>query len=159
MQERWRDIEDHPGYQVSDHGRVIGVRGRILAQQLMPSGYMSVKLGAAAGRKFTHRLVAKAFVKGDHTLTVDHEDGVKSNNYWRNLSWKTKSQQTRHAYEVLGRSCRWAEQPVSIHGWFFPSMVIAGALLEIPPASLRNALRLNRRCRGMKVTRWPTTQN
>lgn len=159
MKERWRPVPGHLGYHVSDHGRVRGVRGHVLAAQTMPSGYVSVKLGAKAGRKFVHRLVALAFVKGDHRLTVDHEDGVKSNNYWRNLSWKTKREQTQHAYDVLGRSSTSAEQPVLIHDSFFPSLVIAGALLAIPPASLRNALRLNRRCRGMKVVRCLTTQS
>jgi len=152
MRERWREIDGHPGYQVSDLGRVRSSR-QVLALQQQPSGYISVKLGAAAGRKYVHRLVAKAFVKGDHRLTVNHDDGDKSNNRWKNLVWSTKKFNTQHSYDVLGRKAVNTEQPILIDSFYFPNMVIAGALLQIPPASLRNALRLKRHCRGMKVTR------
>jgi hypothetical protein len=65
------------------------------------NGYYTVGLQINKKKKmfFVHRLVAEYFIapKKDN-LQVNHIDGNKANNDFRNLEWVTPSQNTKHAY-------------------------------------------------------------
>lgn len=53
------------------------------------------------GKTFSvHRLVAMAWVKGDHSLSVNHKDGVKTNNSADNLEWISLADNTRHQHRT-----------------------------------------------------------
>jgi hypothetical protein len=116
----WRDIADHDGYQVHSDGLVrscwkrgvgrwnggVGEKGpwRLCKKTFQRStGYYSVGLGV--GRKaFLHRILAGAFIpkpKTDEFLTVNHKDGVKTNNALSNLEWATYKENLNHATRVL----------------------------------------------------------
>jgi len=68
------------------------------------NGYYSVKLSdnGKIHTLYVHRLVAKTF----HTLSeflgadVNHKDGDKSNNYYRNLEWVTRSENINHSFKL-----------------------------------------------------------
>jgi len=47
-----------------------------------------------------HRLVAMAWVAGDHSLSVNHKDGNKLNNHASNLEWVSLADNTRHQHET-----------------------------------------------------------
>lgn len=47
---------------------------------------------------FVHRLVAMAWVEGDHSLSANHKDGVKTNNSADNLEWLTLAENTKHQH-------------------------------------------------------------
>lgn len=117
MTEVWKDIPGYEGrYQVSDLGRVRAVsfpqryllrngeeafrivRERILAQQKQNSGYMLVHLYLDNQRKAltVHRIVAQAFVPGSGR-TVNHRNGVKTDNRACNLEWLSYSENLEHA--------------------------------------------------------------
>jgi hypothetical protein len=105
--EEWRDVVSYEGlYQVSNLGRVrsfprMGSRASILATSLCRFGYPQLHLNSKGKPKMwkVHRLVALAFCKGYKPgLTVNHMDGVKTNNKATNLEWLTFSQNTYHAY-------------------------------------------------------------
>ena len=51
---------------------------------------------------FVHRLVAWEWVLKNRniSLTVNHIDGVKSNNYYMNLEWVTQLENIRHAIKI-----------------------------------------------------------
>jgi len=54
--------------------------------------------------KQVSQLVALAFVPNDNPLlkdTVDHIDGQKSNNNWKNLRWLSRADNVRAYYESL----------------------------------------------------------
>ena len=108
--EEWRDIEAHPGYQVSNLGRVKSVQRlvrtirkgkefssvqqeKLLSLQFNKSGYLVVSIGNKNSRK-THsvsRLVATAFLPNPSNLPeVNHKNENKRDNSASNLEWCTR---------------------------------------------------------------------
>lgn len=68
----------------------------------MRNGYMGVKI---AGKGTTvHAAVALAFhgLPPTPAHTVNHKNGVKTDNAPGNLEWLTRKQNMRHAVEILG---------------------------------------------------------
>ena len=112
--EVWADIEDYPGYQVSNMGRVRHYAKRYKAYHLIkPSpnvktGRYYVSISNKFGRKnwSLPRLVAIYHVPGFSEFTnntVNHEDGDVTNNKAINLTWMTQEENNLHKYFVLQR--------------------------------------------------------
>lgn len=98
MKERWKAIEDFPGYEVSDRGKVRNSKtGRVLKQQeLKQSRRNSTLLAVCMMRerkkalKTVHRLVAAAFVPNPDGLPqVEHINGELFDNRAKNLRWNS----------------------------------------------------------------------
>lgn len=118
LTEKWKSINGYIGYyEISNLGNVRslnrivrhykgGVR-YILGKKIKPhlnksTGYYSVDIQICGVReKFAvHRLVAEKFVNGFNIgLEVNHKDCDKQNNFYINLEWVTRSQNTQHAYD------------------------------------------------------------
>ena len=97
MTEFWKEVRDHPKYEVSNIGRVRNKKtGKMLSQSLNhPNGYMRV--GLDRKHYYVHRLVADSFYDGDHTkMDVNHIDGNKLNNELPNLEWTMKKDNIEH---------------------------------------------------------------
>lgn len=130
MNEIWRHVVGYEGlYEVSSIGRVRGLdrtiktrwgtsaihRGRILKPSTSNNGYITVELWKDSKNKRTtvHRLVAQSFVGNPESKPeVNHIDGVKSHNDYRNLEWVTRSENERHAFMVLGKKNAVPNKPV-----------------------------------------------
>lgn len=87
--EIWLEIEDFPGYAVSNRGRVLNRKhDRVLKQHLNSYGFWRVNLWRD-GRNYSksiHILVARAFFpRLDPNRKIKHRDGDKSNNHVENL--------------------------------------------------------------------------
>lgn len=96
-------FEQHKsGEFVSNFGRVMSRRGKILKQSLTTCGYLQVGVGSPKKTKTVHRLVAEVFIgeipNGYH---VNHKDGNKQNNRLDNLEIVTASENQKHRYAVL----------------------------------------------------------
>lgn len=110
------DIPGYEGYyQVSNYGniksldRVIKektgktqtIKGRVLKQRINPGGYCYVGL-RKNGVKATfaiHQLVAQTFLDNpENKPTVNHINGIKTDNNISNLEWATYSENLSHAY-------------------------------------------------------------
>jgi len=84
-----RSLDRHVKYKLS--GLKL-IKGKILKQGLVKSGYYTVALLRNGIQKtFTvHRLVAETFIKNPYSFTyVNHKDEVKTNNNINNLEWCT----------------------------------------------------------------------
>jgi TATA-binding protein-associated factor Taf7 len=93
------------GYYITDSGEVYSRRGNKLCPVLNHKGYLTVKIFYEKGKyktKFVHRLVAEAFIENPNNLeTVNHKNGVKTDNTKDNLEWMSRLDNTKHAANVL----------------------------------------------------------
>jgi hypothetical protein len=111
--EIWKEIPDHPGYEVSSFGDVRsywGNNGKLntyakpLAFIITENGYrrVAIRKGKKPRIWFVHRLVMLAFV-GPLPVghEVNHKDGLKKHNELSNLEYVTHSENEKHKYRVL----------------------------------------------------------
>ena len=99
-EEKWKDIDGHPGYQVSNKGVVKSLnynhtgKEKILKPFKNRDGYLLVKLYKDGKMKhfYVHRLVASAFVQNDSLFNneINHLDENKENNCASNLEWSDR---------------------------------------------------------------------
>lgn len=113
--EKWLPIKGYEGfYEISNHGRVRSVdrivyfknnkgkreyKGKILKQKYH-NGYAMVNLNKNKKLEvlYVHRLVAEHFIpKIKNKNIVNHKNGIKSDNYYKNLEWCTSRENNIHA--------------------------------------------------------------
>ena len=104
MTELWEECEGD--YQVSNSGRMKSLKHgkeRFLKPVQTPGGYQQVCLyNGKAKRDLVHRLVARAFIPNpENKRTVNHKNGIKTDNRVDNLEWATYSENCLHASRVL----------------------------------------------------------
>lgn len=95
--EQWVEIEEYPGYFVSDQGRIKHL-GSIRFASEHQDGYIFYTF---KGKQVpVHRLVANAFIpKSPGKNIVNHKDGNKMNNFASNLEWVTQSENVQHSVD------------------------------------------------------------
>lgn len=108
--EEWRNITAHPGYQISDHGRVRGkmriVINRGRTHMKMPElqgihpdkhGYLFCRLSfmGKTKKRYVHQLVCEAWhgEKPEDDYSVDHIDRDRTHNKPINLRWASREEQ------------------------------------------------------------------
>lgn len=105
---RFREIEGYNGYFISDEGEVLSIKRRkknILKKRINLRGYYYVNLCKNGKYKSVsvHRLVGKYFVDNpnlkDFTV-LNHIDGNKLNNNFKNLEWCTQSYNMKEASKL-----------------------------------------------------------
>lgn len=108
----WRSLDVAGRYEVSNLGRIRSKTKRpvILAPAVGAKGYLQVCVTGSCGRKATikvHRAVSETFLgQLKDGETVNHIDGVKTNNALSNLEIVSNLENARHAHRVIdGRSC------------------------------------------------------
>jgi hypothetical protein len=119
MIEEWKDIELFIGkYQISSLGRVKSLDRNVYRkdgtlaykqQELIICQYGKIYNQVNLYKEgklhhfYTHILLAKHFILNPKNKEqVNHIDGNKKNNSLSNLEWVTKSENAKHAYDVLG---------------------------------------------------------
>lgn len=117
MIEVWKDIDGYEGlYEISNISRVkrlarivnsklrsdFKIKEKIMSTHLNNKGYVMVDLrkNNVRFKHLVHRLVLEAFVpKVENKDNTNHIDGVKTNNYYKNLEWCTQSENVQHAWD------------------------------------------------------------
>lgn len=89
-------------YTASDTG-LIRSKTKILAPYQMANGYVTVHL--KRGEKWrpflVHRVIAEAFIPNpEQKATVNHKNGVKTDNRTLNLEWASQSENNQHANDT-----------------------------------------------------------
>lgn len=108
--EVWLLYKEFEGYLVSNYGNVISLkRGQVkrLTQQVSKSGYNFYQFtenGVSHGRR-GGRLVGELFVEKPSHISesekqINHIDGNKRNDFYKNLEWVNQSENTKHAYDT-----------------------------------------------------------
>lgn len=96
--EVWKSWPINSKYQISSLGRVKGQNGRIMKTKLH-AGYEWVNLAVRPGKPQTfsiHRLVAQTFLSDfNENLTVDHINGIPTDNRLENLQMVTNEENIR----------------------------------------------------------------
>ncbi|WP_426388214.1 NUMOD4 domain-containing protein [Lacticaseibacillus paracasei] len=156
--EIWKDIEGFEGlYQVSNMGRVRSLdredaqgrrrKGMVLADSSSGRGYRKIALwrDGDVKYKFTHRLVATAFLDNpDNFPQVNHKDENKKNNVVSNLEWCSVIYNNMYGTRTK-RSAKAKERPIYVvsgsgHHYFFGSAKKASELLGLWPQGVNNCL-------------------
>lgn len=129
MKEVWESVAGYEGlYSVSNLGRVwTHYKNKIMRQVIDRHGYPKLTLNKGGKKKNhnVHRLVAERFVlskPGENT--VNHKDGVKSNNVDTNLEWGTDQHNMIHRSRVL-RKTKWDYKIFSPSGEVFETNNLA----------------------------------
>lgn len=95
----------HHGYFITEEGNVISTkfkRKRVLRLHKGNSGYLKVTFSTNGKSKnyMIHSLVAKYFIgERPEGYQINHIDGNKINNNWRNLEYVTQYENMKHAVE------------------------------------------------------------
>ncbi len=110
MEEIWKDIAGFEGlYQVSNLGnvkRLISERvfeERLIGRSIDRYGYIKRVLSKGGKNYYftEHRLVAIAFIDNpNNKATVNHKNGIKTDNRVENLEWLTNKENHQHAIET-----------------------------------------------------------
>jgi hypothetical protein len=130
MEEVWKDVKGFEGlYQVSNFGNVKRlISERVFAERLIGRtidryGYVKRVLSKDGKNNYftEHRLVAIAFIDNpDNKATVNHINGIKTDNRVENLEWNTTNENHQHAIDtglkdqkgIKHHKCKLTEQQV-----------------------------------------------
>lgn len=161
MEEIWKDIPGHPGYQASNLGRIKSLnynktgRPKLLSVNKFSTGYLRVAIQCDKKSKSfaVHRLVALSFVPNPYGKPqVNHIDGDRTNNIATNLEWVTSRENINHMHRVLknrpyflksGRGLGWQRKAVRCveTGEIFPSISSAAKSIGVCDRAISQLLK------------------
>ena len=102
--EKFKQIKGYENYLISNEGRVFNYKyNRFLKPSNNSTGgyfYVTLCKNGVSKHHKIHRLVANAFIPNpENKPTVNHIDGIKTNNLVENLEWCTHSENSQHSYD------------------------------------------------------------
>lgn len=115
-----KPIKGFPDYFCDKLGNIYSSKGKFEFRKLKPAsyrGYLKVCLSISPGVQkmlSVHRAIAEAFLPNPtFKATVNHINGIKTDNRLENLEWATYSEQQFHAFETGLRSHKGESHPAS----------------------------------------------
>lgn len=125
--EIFKTIKEFSNYKISNTGIIVNNKGIKLniGKRKSNSGYIQVRLfkDGKYYYKYLHRLIAETFIPNPNNYrTINHINGIKTDNNINNLEWASDAEQQRHAYlkslKPIGNSFT-EEQLNEIYTMFF----------------------------------------
>ena len=113
-----KTIDGFEKYTIDTLGNVVSYHCRkpkTLKSNLNHAGYPALSLNNCRKirRARVHRLVAEAFIPNPESKrTVNHKNGIKTDNRVENLEWATHSENHLHSYRELGRDTSYLSRSV-----------------------------------------------
>ena len=93
MQEVWKQMKEHSGYEVSNFGNIKNIKtGRILKPSINNKGYLRFVVYINKKQKcfYIHRVVANNFIENKNNYNeINHINENKLDNRVQNLEWCT----------------------------------------------------------------------
>ena len=117
----WKDIiidGKNTGYKISNTGEVKGLKGYILKPFETKCHYISIgiHIDNKCHNMLIHRLVATAFIPNpENKPQVNHINGNKHLNWWRNLEWNTFCENMEHAVRTGLLNIKGEKHPESVY--------------------------------------------
>lgn len=148
---KWKNIKGYEGYyQINNDGQIKNVKtNKILVGDINSAGYKRVTLYTPNKKRFfIHRLVAEHFCNKPSNyqeLVVNHIDGNKLNNNYKNLEFITRSENDLHAFKLNLRKpypSQYRRKVVAIKNnntLFFETTLECSKYFNTTPASIRAA--------------------
>lgn len=100
-----KKIKGWEGYFVTECGKIYSDKSNIfLKPRKTKKGYEQVTLSSGQNNRkqeSVHRAVAEAYLGNPpEGCVVNHIDGNKGNNHYKNLEWCTQSENVKHSYRL-----------------------------------------------------------
>lgn len=100
-----KEVEGHEGYYIYEDGALYSIKSsKFLSHKLDSRKHYlmyNLKKRGVSKMVLVHRLVAIAFIPNPKNKpVVNHKDGNKKNNNVSNLEWMTRSENSKHAYDM-----------------------------------------------------------
>jgi len=100
-------IQIHTNYSINKDGLVKNINTEKILKPYLANGYLKVDLyfDTKRSKMYIHTLLGIAFKLDSYFAgaVINHKDGNRLNNDLDNIEWCTYSQNSKHAYDVLGR--------------------------------------------------------
>ncbi len=119
----WKTIPGFSRYKASTDGEIYtpnwrgGKTGRLLNPAKDKMGYLRTVLVSDLGENCTikvHRIIASTFLPNpDSKATVNHKNGIKTDNRAENLEWATRSENVAHSFKTGLQSNKGVKNPIS----------------------------------------------
>jgi len=146
--EVWKTIKEFEKYEVSNYGNIRNkIKNTLLKISITPDGYQYLNL-TKNKKQYTfrvHRIVAIAFIENIYNKpTVNHINGIKTNNIVKNLEWATRKEQSQHCLKLGLYNCFKRKVVCIKTGHTFESAVLAAKYFNINKITLTAKLNGNR---------------
>lgn len=149
------EIKDYPNYLVNRNGKVFSKKNnKFLSPNIHKTGYTKIVLCKDAKTKtfLVHRLVADAYLENrENKKTVNHINGIKTDNRLSNLEWANHSENIKHAFLIGLKSSsdhhrntikkQFSKLVINLqNGIFYESAIEAANAASMKPHNMRSKL-------------------